>query len=362
MGLNIISIEVFNKTYQKIVGEIDYLKEKLEGKLPVNSLELIHLINLYGRKENSHFKINGEDIKFYRNKANLDKTYDLSKLDVSEIKDMCNIFSYSNFNGDISNWNTSNVTNMDYMFYEATNFNGNIGNWNTSKVTSMEYMFCRASNFNQILNFDTNNVTNMKKMFSYAIKFNQPLDFNTSNIKNMESMFHGAENFNQKINFNTNKVTDMEGMFAYAKKINQPLNFDTTNVTNMSCMFSNATNFNQALIFNTSNVTNMAFMFSCTTNFNQALNFDISNVIDMENMFDEALAFENKYNSGKPLPNKIEDIKDWLIENRERMNMIDTKNIHGKEIDDFFSNFTDIYSTNRIGLHNNIHSLPISIP
>ena len=136
MALNIID--------EQIVGEIDYLKEKLEGKLPVNSLELIHLINLYGRKENSHFKINGEDIKFYRNKANLDKTYDLSKLDVSEIKDMCNIFSYSNFNGDISNWNTSNVTNMDYMFYEATNFNGNIGNWNTSKVTSMEYMFCRA--------------------------------------------------------------------------------------------------------------------------------------------------------------------------------------------------------------------------
>ena len=34
------------------------------------------------------------------------------------------------------------------------------------------------------------------------------------------------------------------------------------------------------------------------------------------------------------------------------MKDLDIKDTHGKEIDDFFSNITDIYSTNRIGLHN----------
>ena len=50
------------------------------------------------------------------------------------------------------------------------------------------------------------------------------------------------------------------------------------------------------------------------------------------------------------------DIKDWLNNNRDKMNELDIKDKYGDQIDDFFSNITDIYSTNRIGLHNNIHS------
>ena len=77
------------------------------------------------------------------------------------------------FNEDISAWDTSNVTDMSYMFdshrfqsehwwlgYEqgdrhgayvpyATAFNQNIGSWDTSKVTSMGYMFYNATAFNQ---------------------------------------------------------------------------------------------------------------------------------------------------------------------------------------------------------------------
>ena len=30
---------------------------------------------------------------------------------------------------DIGGWNTSNVTNMSYMFYDAYNFNQDIGEW-----------------------------------------------------------------------------------------------------------------------------------------------------------------------------------------------------------------------------------------
>lgn len=53
------------------------------------------------------------------------------------------------FNGDISNWDTSNVTNMSHMFWDADLFNNNISKWNTSKVTNMEKMFNRASYFYQ---------------------------------------------------------------------------------------------------------------------------------------------------------------------------------------------------------------------
>ena len=53
--------------------------------------------------------------------------------------------------GDINNWNTSNVTNMSYLFNEKTGFNSNISNWNTAKVTNMERMFRHAESFNKVL-------------------------------------------------------------------------------------------------------------------------------------------------------------------------------------------------------------------
>ncbi|MBY7704500.1 BspA family leucine-rich repeat surface protein [Vibrio harveyi] len=38
---------------------------------------------------------------------------------------------------------------MSFMFYNAKRFNTNISNFNTSKVTAMNYMFDGASSFNQ---------------------------------------------------------------------------------------------------------------------------------------------------------------------------------------------------------------------
>jgi len=41
---------------------------------------------------------------------------------------MSYMFRYSVFNGDISNWDVSNVRNMPSMFEESV-FNGDISNW-----------------------------------------------------------------------------------------------------------------------------------------------------------------------------------------------------------------------------------------
>ena len=53
------------------------------------------------------------------------------------------------FNGDISSWDVSNVTDMNAMFYSASAFNQDISSWDVSNVTTMEYMFVSASAFNQ---------------------------------------------------------------------------------------------------------------------------------------------------------------------------------------------------------------------
>jgi surface protein len=55
---------------------------------------------------------------------------------------MFGMFQNSEFNGDISKWNVSNVTTMFRMFYRSR-FNGDISKWDVSNVKywDMDEMF-----------------------------------------------------------------------------------------------------------------------------------------------------------------------------------------------------------------------------
>ena len=74
-------------------------------------------------------------------------TGDISNWDVSNVKDMTRMFAGSHFNNDISNWDVSNVKDMAGMFGRSE-FNSDISNWDVSNVTGMDYMFTKT-NFNQ---------------------------------------------------------------------------------------------------------------------------------------------------------------------------------------------------------------------
>ena len=118
--------------------------------------------------------------------------------------------------GPISYWNTSNVTDMQEMFAEASYFNEDISNWDTSSVETMHAMFFSAESFNQPLHsWNTSAVKDMSYMFANAESFNQRLtDWNTSAVENMSFMFKNAFNFNQFLNdWNTSAVKNMRGMF-----------------------------------------------------------------------------------------------------------------------------------------------------
>ena len=77
---------------------------------------------------------------------------DLNDIDVSEVTDMNNLFSWSKFNSDISNWNVSKVIDMSKMFYDS-DFNQDISNWNVSKVKDMRQMFTYSAYTYQKPNF-----------------------------------------------------------------------------------------------------------------------------------------------------------------------------------------------------------------
>jgi surface protein len=70
---------------------------------------------------------------------------------VSRITDMSNLFAEkTTFNSDISRWDVSNVRNMEGMFIKSA-FNVDISGWNVSKVENMNLMFSQATLFNQNL-------------------------------------------------------------------------------------------------------------------------------------------------------------------------------------------------------------------
>jgi len=194
--------------------------------------------------------------------------------------------------GNTFNWNTSQVVTMANMFQYDYYFDSAINFTDTSYVTDMSSMFYEANVFNHPLNFNTKNVMTFNSMFYYANAFNQPLNWNTAAATDMSYMFDDATAFNAAVTFDTKNVQTMEEMFYYATAFNGVITFtDTSNVMIMTSMFQDAYAFNQPLNFNTRSVTIMDSMFREATAFNQNLAWNVTGVQSMYEMFEGASSF-----------------------------------------------------------------------
>ena len=197
------------------------------------------------------------------------ETLNLTNLDTSKVTDMSRMFFYNTaITLDLSSFNTSNVTDMSYMFYNARVTSIDLSSFDTSNVTDMSDMFAysAATEIKGLDKFDTSKVTNMSYMFSNARATSIDLSsFDTSNVTNMRSMFQesAATEIKGLNQFNTSKVTSMSAMFSSsAATILDLTSFDTSNVTDMSWMFfSNTATTLDLSSFDTSNVTTMFYMF-----------------------------------------------------------------------------------------------------
>ena len=70
------------------------------------------------------------------------------------ITDMSGLFEDTNFNDDISNWETSSVINMDKMFKNNPSFNKSINNWDLNSLQSANQMFKNTTSIDQkFINF-----------------------------------------------------------------------------------------------------------------------------------------------------------------------------------------------------------------
>ena len=242
---------------------------------------------------------------------------DVSGFDTSNVTDMCCMFEdCTNLEIiDVSSFNTEKVTDMSFMFGNwddlapraLTEIIG-LEEFNTSNVQYMDAMFKDCVNFTSIdvSNFDTSNVISMSYMFSSSNSNTMKLteikgleNFNTENVENMAYLFWNCTELEtiDVSNFNTRNVIYMSGPFGSynfemnlteIKGLTNP-DFDTSNVQYMDAMFKNCVKLTNVDVsnFNTEKVLWMDDMFyNCKALTSLDLsNFNTSNVEKMNKMF-----------------------------------------------------------------------------
>ena len=159
-------------------------------------------------------------------------------------------FKYTSDNVDfITGLDTSNVTNMSYMFSQCTNLT-TVPAFDTSKVTNMNRMFSSCESLTAVPTFDTSNVTDMTYMFNSCESLTAVPTFDTSNVTSMKYMFSSCRNLTTIPQLDTGKVTDMSFMFGSCGSLITVPALDTSKVTNMSNMFNNCKNIEEIHMVN----------------------------------------------------------------------------------------------------------------
>ena len=258
------------------------------------------------------------------NKIGNIKDLDISNFDTSKVTQMSGMFSgmSSLTSLDLSNFNTSKVWDMDSMFRGMSSLTSlNLSNFDTSRVAYMRWMFSGMSSLTSfkfshfghfyvkmdgmfsgmssltsldLSNFDTSAATSMRVMFSDMSSLTS-LDlssFNTSNVTDMEGMFYNVSSLTSLdlSNLDTSKVEDMVGMFRGMSSLTSLKlpNFNTSKVKDMRMMFYNVRSLTSLDLssFDTSNVEDMYAMFANMFSLTSLdlSNFNTSNVKTMEYM------------------------------------------------------------------------------
>lgn len=136
---------------------------------------------------------------------------------------------------------TSNVTEMNFMFSECSNLT-TIPLIDTSNATNMNYIFDRCSRLTTIPQLDTSKATNMSNMFyrCYALETVPLLD--ARNAIYLGSTFTDCRKLTTVQLINTSNVKNFDSTFYNCSSLTTIQQLNLINATNTSSMFSRCTN------------------------------------------------------------------------------------------------------------------------
>ena len=263
----------------------------------INNKPVITTAYTYNYSKASSIDLSNNDTSNITNMSNMfmgssATSINLSDIDTSNVTNMSGMFNRSQATTlDVNHFDTSKVTNMSGMFDNSKATTLDVSHFDTSKVTNMSGMFdnSKATTLD-VSHFDTSKVTNMSDMFYNSKATTLDVShFDTSKVTNMNSMFAESQATTLDVShFDTSNVTEMGGMFSNSKATTLDVShFDTSNVTGMGSMFSNSrVTILDLSHFDTSKVTSMYAMFrNLKVNSLDISNFNTSNVTNMSDMF-----------------------------------------------------------------------------
>ena len=212
---------------------------------------------------------------FWKAKHSRNKIIEVLELGDTGWKSLTGAFFNCPSLNELNGGDTSEVTDMSYMFAGAELINPDIEGWETSKVTSMRAMFDRASYANpDVSSWNTAQVTDMAGMFHKTLHANPDVsNWVTSKVTSMASMFKKAESADPDVsNWDTAAVVDMSSMFSNAftsprapdaRRVPHGIQgWDISQVVSMHAMFKGAVYANPDMsTWNFPNVTYMDLMF-----------------------------------------------------------------------------------------------------
>ena len=203
------------------------------------------------------------------------------------------------------NFNTSNVTNMSYMYLPIYSDNGD---WSsrvtlTSSVKNVKPSFLIKTNDSKIEMMISGGGDSRVSFYSVIEKLDLS-SFNTSKVTDMGYMFYECSSLTglDLGSFNTSQVTDMSSMLSGCKSLTSLdlSSFNTSKLTDMRYMFSGCSSLTSLNLrsFNTSKVTDMSRMFSgCSSLASLDLSsFNTSKVVIMQEMFYGCLKLQTEIN------------------------------------------------------------------
>ena len=132
------SVKKQNKSINAVSTALKYIISKIDKREKLSQEEydiLIKFIGIYKVLDHDELK---DLIEYFTEQFGNGST--LNWIDVSNVTDMRGMFSFSEFNGDISKWDVGNVTNMHGMF-KKSKFNSDISQWDVSKVNDKRDIF-----------------------------------------------------------------------------------------------------------------------------------------------------------------------------------------------------------------------------
>lgn len=170
-------------------------------------------------------------------------------------------------------------------------------NLNTSQVTNMEFVFSGCHLYNQIVTFDVSKSVSFKGFFQECYAYDQPVDFRAAiNVVNIQGMFSDCTSYNSLIQLSTSKVIYAAAFMKNCSSYTLPLpDLDFSNVETLASFIEGCTLYNHPIAYETPKLVDCMNMLTDCSSFNNTIALTTLTVTNMSYMLQGCSSYDTEF-------------------------------------------------------------------